>query len=121
MRRLIVPHCGEKSVAIVHRGGHGLLEKHVLARLQGGAADLGMQMVGHCDVDGIDVGILQEGVVVEVDRQAWVIGAGRGGGGLARARDGGEGHAGRLGDGRGVMPSPSAVPDEPEAHASPPR
>jgi len=42
MRRLIVPHCGEKSVAIVHRGGHGLLEKHVLARLQGGAADLGI-------------------------------------------------------------------------------
>ena len=44
----------QEPIAPLDRRGHGLLEKHVLACLEGGAADLGVQMVGDDDVDGVD-------------------------------------------------------------------
>src|SRR5262249_21714893 len=106
----------DQAVARGERGREGLLEQRVLARLERGDADLFVQVVGHHDVDRVDVPACEERAVVEIDDRAGEVLA-RGVGGLrGAARDGGERGAGRLGDGARVMAAEEPVADEAEAH-----
>jgi len=57
---------GDQRVAFRHADGHGLLQGEVLARLQGGDAHRGMQVVGRDHLHRVHVGVGQERAVIGV-------------------------------------------------------
>ena len=59
-----------QHIAFLGGPGHGLLEEDVRAALEGGHADLGVQVIRRHDVDGVHVGAGEELAVVEMDGDA---------------------------------------------------
>ena len=108
---------GDEPVALGGGDGHGLLEQHVLAGLERGHADLGVQVVRRDDVDGLDGRVAQQLAVVAVDGDAGQVAAGGGGAGLAATGYASQRQPRRVANRRGVMPAPGAIADETEAHA----
>jgi hypothetical protein len=51
------PHGLDDAIAVGNGCCHRLLQQHVLASLEGRDGNVGVQMVGHDDVDGVDRGI----------------------------------------------------------------
>ena len=107
---------GEQAVAVLQRRRHRLLEQHVLAGVEGGHADLRVQVVGHDDRDRVDVAAGEQRAVADVHRRRREIARGGSGGRLAGAGDSGEGGARRGRDRGSVMAAPEAVADQTEAH-----
>ena len=52
---------GDHTLDIGRRGRQGLLADDMLARFQGGDAEIGMIHVGRADIDDIDIGIVDDG------------------------------------------------------------
>ena len=110
------PGRGDQPVALGKRRRHRLLEEHVLAALERGDPDLGVEVIRDDHVYRVDVGPVQEAAVIEVDGRVREIPAGLGGARLRPAGDGGHARVRDLLDGGGMLPSPRAVPDQAEAH-----
>jgi hypothetical protein len=113
------PRGGDQPVAALQRRCQRLLQQDVLAGLQRRQADLGVQGVGHDDVDDVHVPARQQLAVVPVHRHAGEVVRRRGGRLRGAAGDGGQRRARGLGDRAGVMATPEAVADQPEAQAHP--
>src|SRR5262249_34732604 len=97
-----------------------LLEEDVLARGEGGDADLCVEVVGDGDHDGVDVLAGGEMLVADEDWHGGKIAACHGGRGLPRAGGCGELGGRGLGDGVCVVAAPEAIADQAEVHALPP-
>ena len=86
----------DQPVALRHCQRHRLFEEHVLAALERGHSDLGVQVRRYDDVDRLDAGILQELTVVAIHRNRGEIAPGDHGARFALAADPLERHAGSL-------------------------
>ena len=106
----------QQRIAFLGGPGHGLLEEHVHAAIEGGHADLGVQVVRQHDVDGVHVGPGEELAVVEMDGDVGEVVPCRLGGGLGAAGDRSEPSARRLRDGLGMVTAPGPVADQSESN-----
>jgi len=106
----------DEAIAVGDRGGHRLFQQHVLAGLESGHGDVGMQVIGHDDVDGVDRTVGKQVTPIEMHLRAGMSLARCGGGRFARAGDRRQLGAGRLADRLGMIATPRAVADQTETH-----